>query len=115
MKIRIVNFKKEHVDTCMEDRFPYDVIYEGAILKAHFPTEKEMIEYGANPDTVKHALCKMSVEGALIIDDIPGFEADPIVIRQEDYEIVDYEGQKIPKPDPEILLEMMFSYLASDK
>ncbi|WP_105492327.1 hypothetical protein [Escherichia coli] len=115
MKIRIVNFKKEHVDDSMVDKFPYDIIYNGAVLSAHFPSIEEIMGYGADEKQATYAQCKMATEGSLIIDGLDGFENDPIVIRSEDYEIVDREGEAIPEPDPEILLEMLLTEMWREK
>ncbi|WP_105492163.1 hypothetical protein [Escherichia coli] len=91
MKVRIVNFNINSIHPDLLKNFPYDYIYEGAVIDAHFPDADELISYGFEEEEAELLANLMTCEGTVLVDGVPGFDEDPITIENCDYEIVEID------------------------
>lgn len=90
MKIRLTK-----VEDCM---MPGDMkgmveasgmIKEGAVLDAHCPNKEELLSLGVAEEDVGILLVMLTLDQAVVLENIPGFEADPMIVCGDCYEIVE--------------------------
>nr|DAM57176.1 MAG TPA: hypothetical protein [Caudoviricetes sp.] len=90
MKIRLTK-----VEDCM---MPSDMkgmveasgmIKEGAVLDAHYPNKEELLSLGVAEEDVGILLVMLTLNQAVVLENIPGFEADPMIVCSDCYEIVE--------------------------
>lgn len=65
------------------------MIKEGAVLDAHYPNKEELLRLGVAEEDVGILLVMMTLDQAVVLENIPGFEADPMIVCGDCYEVVE--------------------------
>ena len=65
------------------------MIKEGAVLDAHYPYKEEMLRLGVAEEDVGILLVMLTLDQAVVLENIPGFEADPMIVCGECYEVLE--------------------------
>lgn len=65
------------------------MIKEGAVLDAHYPNKEELLSLGVAEEDVGILLVMLTLDQAVVLENIPGFEADPMIVCGDCYEIVE--------------------------
>nr|DAH54646.1 MAG TPA: hypothetical protein [Caudoviricetes sp.] len=90
MKIRLTKVENGMIPDDMKEMVEAaGVIKEGAVLNAHAPTKEELLSYGVQEVDVGIVLVMMTLDQAIVLEDIPGFDDDPMIICGDCYEIVE--------------------------
>lgn len=90
MKIRLTKVENDMIPDDMKEMVEAaGVIKEGAVLNAHAPTKEELIHFGVKEEDVGLILVMMTLDQAIVLEDIPGFDVDPMIVCGDCYEIVE--------------------------
>ena len=90
MKIRLTKVEDGMIpDDIKEMVEASGMIKEGAVLDAHYPTKEEMLRLGVAEEDVGILLVMMTFDQAIVLENIPGFEADPMVVCGDCYEVIE--------------------------
>lgn len=65
------------------------MIKEGAVLDAHYPNKEELLRLGVAEEDVGILLVMMTLDQAVVLENIPGFEADPMIVCGDCYEVLE--------------------------
>lgn len=90
MKIRLTKVEDGMIPDDMKEMVEASgMIKEGAVLNAHVPTEEELLRFGVAEEDVGPILAMMTLDQAIVLEDIPGFEVDPMIVCGDCYEIIE--------------------------
>lgn len=90
MKIRLTKVEDGMIPDDMKEMVEASgMIKEGAVLNAHVPTKEELLRFGVAEEDVGLLLVMMTLDQAIVLEDIPGFEVDPMIVCGDCYEIVE--------------------------
>lgn len=90
MKIRLTKVEDGMIPDDMKERVEASgMIKEGAVLNAHVPTKEELLRLGVAEEDVGLLLVMMTLDKAIVLEDIPGFEVDPMIVCGDCYEIIE--------------------------
>lgn len=90
MKIRLTKVENDMIPDDLKEMIEASgMIEEGAVLNAHAPTKEELLQYGVAEEDVDLVLIMMALDQAIVLEDIPGFDADPMMLCGDCYEVVE--------------------------
>lgn len=90
MKIRLTKVEEGMMpDDIKEMVEASGMIKEGAVLDAHYPTKEELLHLGVAEEDVGILLVMMASDQAIVLENIPGFEADPMIVCGDCYEVIE--------------------------
>lgn len=91
MKIRLTKVEDGMTPDDMKEMVEATgMIKEGAVLDAHYPNKEELLRFGvAEEEDVGLLLVMMTLDQAVVLENIPGFEADPMIVCGDCYEVVE--------------------------
>lgn len=90
MKIRLTKVEEGMMpDDIKEMVEASGMIKEGAVLDAHYPTKEELLRLGVAEEDVCILLVMMDSDQAIVLENIPGFEADPMIVCGDCYEVIE--------------------------
>lgn len=89
MKIRLIKVEDGMIPDDMKEMVEATrMIKEGAVLDAHYPSKEELLRLGVAED-VGILLVMLSLDQAVVLENIPGFEADPMIVCGDCYEVIE--------------------------
>lgn len=59
------------------------------MLDAHYPNKEELLRLGVAEEDVGILLVMMTLDQAVVLENIPGFEADPMIVCGDYYEVLE--------------------------
>lgn len=90
MKIRLIKVEDGMIPDDMKEMVEATrMIKEGAVLDAHFPDKEELLRLGVAEEDVGILLVMMGLDRAVVLENIPGFEADPMIVCGDCYEVIE--------------------------
>lgn len=90
MKIRLTKIEDGMIpDDIKEMVEASGMIKEGAVLDAHFPNKEELLRLGVAEEDVGILLVIMALDQVVVLENILGFEADPMVVCSDCYEVLE--------------------------
>lgn len=90
MKIRLTKVEDGMIPDDMKEMVEATgMIREGAVLSAHCPTKEELLRFGVAEEDVGILLVMMTLDQAIVLEDIPGFDVDPMIVCGDCYEIIE--------------------------
>lgn len=90
MKIRLTKVEDDMIlDDMKEMVEATEMIKEGAVLDAHYPNKEELLRFGVAEEDVGILLVMMTLDQAVVLENIPGFEADPMIVCGDCYEVLE--------------------------
>lgn len=90
MKIRLTKVEDGMIPDDMKEMVEASgVIKEGAVLDAHYPNKEEMLHLGVAEENVGILLVMLTLDQAVVLENIPGFEVDPMIVCGDYYEVLE--------------------------
>lgn len=90
MKIRLTKVEDGMTPDDMKEMVEASgMIKEGAVLDAHYPNKEELLRLGIAEENAGILLVMMTLNQAVVLENIPGFEADPMVVCGDCYEVLE--------------------------
>lgn len=90
MKIRLTKVEDGMIPGDMQEKVEAaGMIKEGAVLDAHYPNKEELLRLGVAEEDVGLLLVMLTLDQAIVLENIPGFEADPMIVCGDCYEVVE--------------------------
>lgn len=90
MKIRLTKVEDGMIPGDMQEKVEAaGMINEGAVLDAHYPNKEELLRLGVAEEDVGLILVMLTLDQAIVLENIPGFEADPMIVCGDCYEVVE--------------------------
>lgn len=90
MKIRLTKVEEGMIPDDMKEMVEVSgMIKEEAVLDAHYPNKEELLRFGVAEEDVGLLLVMMTLDQAVVLENIPGFEADPMIVCGDCYEVVE--------------------------
>lgn len=90
MKIRLTKVEEGMIPDDMKEMVEVSgMIKEGAVLDAHYPNKEELLRFGVAEEDVGILLVMMTFDQAVVLENIPGFEVDPLIVCGDCYEVVE--------------------------
>lgn len=90
MKIRLTKVEDGMIPDDMKEKVEVaGMIKEGAVLDAHYPNKEELLHLGVAEEDVGLLLVMLTLDQAIVLENIPGFEADPMIVCGDCYEVVE--------------------------
>lgn len=90
MKIRLTKVEDGMIPDDMKEMVEAtEMIKEGAVLDAHYPNKEELLRLGVAEEDVGILLVMMAFDQAVVLKNIPGFEADPMIVCGDCYEVLE--------------------------
>lgn len=90
MKIRLTKVEDGMTPDDMKEMVEASgMIKEGAVLDAHYPNKEELLRFGVAEEDVGILLVMMTLDQAVVLENIPGFEVDPMIVCGDCYEVVE--------------------------
>lgn len=90
MKIRLTKVEEGMIPDDLKEMVEVSgMIKEGAVLDAHYPNKEELLRLGVAEEDVGILLVMMTFDQAVVLENIPGFEADPMIVCGDCYEVVE--------------------------
>lgn len=90
MKIRLTKVEDGTIPDDMKEMVEASgVIKEGAVLDAHYPNKEEMLRLGVAEEDVGILLVMLTLDQAVVLENIPGSEADPMIVCGDCYEVLE--------------------------
>lgn len=71
------------------------------------PTKDILLQYGVAEEDVDKVLTMMAIDRVVVVKGLDNFESDPLIIRGDDYKIIDNEGQEFYEPCAEDILNLL--------
>ncbi len=90
MKIRLTKVEDGMTPDDMKETVEATgMIKEGAVLDAHYPDKEELLRLGVAEEDVGILLVMLTLDQAIVLENIPGFEADPMIVCGDCYEVLE--------------------------
>lgn len=90
MKIRLTKVEDGMIPGDMQEKVEAaGMIKEGAVLDAHYPNKEELLRLGVAEEDVGLLLVMLTLDQAIVLENIPGFEADPMIVCGDGYEVLE--------------------------
>lgn len=90
MKIRLTKVEDGMTPDDMKEMVEATgMIKEGAVLDAHYPNKEELLRFGVAEEDVGILLVMMTLNQAVVLENSPGFEVDPMIVCGDCYEVVE--------------------------
>ena len=90
MKIRLTKVEDGMIPDDMKEMVEAtEMIKEGAVLDAHYPNKEEMLHLGVAEEDVGILLVMLTLDQAAVLENIPGFEVDPMIVCGDCYEVLE--------------------------
>jgi len=106
MKVEITGFDMNAVPEDILAKLPED-FGNGVVVDAIPPTKDILLQYGVVADDVDKVLTMMAIDRVVVVQGLEGFANDPLIIRGDDYRIIDNEGQEFYEPSAEDVLNLL--------
>lgn len=90
MKIRLTKVEEGMIPDDLKEMVEVSgMIKEGAVLDAHYPNKEELLRFGVAEEDIGILLVMMTFDQAIVLEGIPGFDADPMIVCGDCYEVVE--------------------------
>lgn len=90
MKIRLTKVEDGMISDGMKEMVEATgMIKEGAVLDAHYPNKEELLRFGVAEEDVGILLVMLTFDQAVVLENIPGFEADSVIVCSDCYEVLE--------------------------
>lgn len=90
MKIRLTKVEDGMIPGDMQEKVEAaGMIKEGVVLDAHYPNKEELLRLGVAEEDVGLLLVMLTLDQAIVLENIPGFEADPMIVCGDCYEVIE--------------------------
>ena len=90
MKIRLTKVENDMIPEDLKDMVENSgKIAVGAVLDAHYPNKEELLRFGVAEEDVGILLVMMTLDQAIVLENIPGFEVDPMIVCGDCYEVLE--------------------------
>ena len=106
MKVEITGFDVNVVPEDILAKLP-EGFGNGVVVDAVPPTKDILLQYGVVADDVDKVLTMMAIDRVVVVQGLEGFDNDPLIIRGDDYRIIDNEGQEFYEPSAEDVLNLL--------
>lgn len=106
MKVEITGFDMNAVPEDILAKLP-EGFGNGVVVDAVPPTKGILLQYGVVADDVDKVLTMMAIDRVVVVQGLEGFANDPLIIRGDDYRIIDNEGQEFYEPSAEDVLNLL--------
>lgn len=106
MKVEITGFDMnvvpEDISAKLQEGFG-----NGVVVDAVPPTKDILRQYGVAEEDIYKVLTMMAIDRVVVVKGLEGFDNDPLIIRGDDYRIIDNEGQEFYEPSAEDILNLL--------
>lgn len=106
MKVEITGFDMNAVPEDILAKLP-EGFGNGVVVDAVPPTKDILLQYGVAEEDVDKVLTMMAIDRVVVVKGLEGFDNDPLIIRGDDYRIIDNEGQEFYEPSAEDVLNLL--------
>lgn len=106
MKVEITGFDMNVVPEDILAKLP-EGFGNGVVVDAVPPTKDILLQYGVAEEDVDKVLTMMSIDRVVVVKGLEGFDDDPLIIRSDDYRIIDNEDQEFYEPSAEDVLNLL--------
>lgn len=106
MKVEITGFDVNVVPEDILAKLP-EGFGNGVVVDAVPPTKNILLQYGVAEEDVDKVLTMMAIDRVVVVKGIEGFDDDPLIIRGDDYRIIDNEGKEFYEPSAEDVLNLL--------
>lgn len=90
MKIRLTKVEEGMIPDDLKEMVEVSgMIKEGAVLDAHYPNKEELLRLGVAEEDIGILLVMMTLDQAVVLENIPVFEVDPMIVCGDCYEVVE--------------------------
>ncbi|ELS0572838.1 hypothetical protein R4004_002608 [Escherichia coli] len=106
MKVEITGFDVNVVPEDILAKLP-EGFGNGVVVDAVPPTKDILLQYGVAEEDVDKVLTMMAIDRVVVVKGLDNFESDPLIIRGDDYKVIDNEGQEFYEPCAEDILNLL--------